>query len=555
LVQAHHSAGPTATLRYTRRMKWVTVLLAGALLQSPASRGPSSDDRPVVKLATHLVQVNVIVSDKQGQPVTGLTKDDFTIRDNGKPQAVRFFSVETNRVDAAPSEPLPPAVYTNRLQQRGEVPTALTAVLFDGLNTRVRDQIYAREQILKFLKQLTPNDRVAIYALGSRLRVLHDFSNDMNALLKSIGRQTRAGAELDASTVEEPDSGDQQLDAFLRESSERVAAFYTARRVQGTAEALVTIARHLAGRPGRKNLIWVSGGFPIQIGMESANLTAERRAFFQEIEAATRAVNQANIAIYPVDARGLIGVFEAMPSMDVANRGMSRQAAINANSRASQSIFNTQATMRELADRTGGRAFINNNDIAGAIRKAVDDSQVTYNIAFSPDHDQWDGKFHEIKVKVNRSRLEVRHRKGYVAFQERDKQDDQKARVADVTLAAASPLEATGLSLTVQKLASSPQLSLQMQVDPREVDFQPKEGRWAAGLDVMVALRNAQGAVLGTFSRTAGFNLRQETYDSVLKNGLSVSMQCDLQPGATKARVVVRDMATGQIGSVDVLLN
>src|SRR5262249_23153824 len=158
--------------------------------------------------------------------------------------------------------------------------------------------------------------------------------------------------------------------------------FYTTRRVEATAQAITAIARHMAGRPGRKNLIWVSGGFPIQIGMESTSVTAERRSFSDEIERATRAVNQANMAIYPVDARGLIGPFDAMPSMNPANRPMGRQATINVNNRASRSIFDTQASMRELADRTGGRAFLNSNDIAGAIRRAVDDSQVTYNLAF-----------------------------------------------------------------------------------------------------------------------------------------------------------------------------
>ncbi len=535
-------------------MKWAAVLMAGALLQDPGSR-TSPDGPPVVKLTTHLVQVNVIVRDKQGRPVTGLTKEDFTVLDNGKPQTVRFFSMETNRMDAAPSVPLPAAVYTNRLEQRGSVPTAITAVLFDGLNTRIQDQAYARQQILKFLRELKPNDRIAIYALGTRLRILQDFTNDVDSLLKAIGRHAHVGGQLDASRVDEPDSGDRELDDFLRDASERVAAAYTTRRVEDTAQALATIAHHLAGRPGRKNLIWVSGGFPIQIGMDSASLTAERRAFSQEIERATRAVNQANIAIYPVDARGLIGVFDAMPSMDPARRSMSPQASANVNSRAARAIFDTQATMRELADRTGGRAFLNSNDIAGALRNAVDDSQVTYNLSFTPDHFQWNGQFRQIKVKVRHSGVDVRYRKGYQALAEVAAGTDQQMRVAEVNLAATSPLEATGIGLTVRKVASSPHLSLQMQVDPREVGFQQKDGRWAAGLDVLVAMRDEKGDVLGSYSRTAGFNLKPETYDALLRSGISLAMQCDVAPRATKARVVVRDMASGQIGSVDVILN
>lgn len=159
-------------------VKWTVILLAGALTQAPGP-GPSPDDWPVVKLTTHLVQVNVIVQDKQGRPVSGLAKEDFTIFDSGKQQRIRFFSRETNRVDATPSEPLPPDIFSNRLEQRGGVPTALTAVLFDGLNTRIQDQMLARREIMRFLGQLRQNDRVAIYTLGSRLRILHDFSGDM----------------------------------------------------------------------------------------------------------------------------------------------------------------------------------------------------------------------------------------------------------------------------------------------------------------------------------------------------------------------------------------
>ncbi len=532
-------------------MKWAAVLLAGALFQVPST---SSDGPPVIKLTTHLVQVNVIVRDKQGHPATGLTKDDFTIQDNGQPQVVRFFSMETNRVTPAPQSPLPPAVYTNRMEQRGEVPNAITAVLFDGLNTPIRNQLYARQQIMKFLRQITPNDRVAIYALGSRLRVLHDFTNDVNSLLKVIHRQARMGGELGASAVEQPNTGDQQLDDFLRESSERLESYYTIRRVENTAQALETIARPLAGRPGRKNLIWVSGGFPFMVGMDLRNLTAERRSFSHEVERATRAVSQANVAIYPVDARGLIDVIDVMPTMDAASAVLTRQAGIDINNRASQAISQSLASMRELAARTGGLAFVNTNDIAGAIRRAVDDSQLTYNLSFAPDHNQWDGRFREIKVKVKGARLEVRHRRGYVAFRE-PSPTDQKARAAEVTSASDSPLEATGLRMTVHKLASSPQLNLQMELDTREVQFQQKDGRWAAGLDVGVALRDEKGSVLGSCSQTEHYDLKPETYDVLMRSGMSIAVKCDVAPRATKARVVVRDMASGQIGSVDVILN
>ena len=113
-------------------MRRVAVSLLGGLLLCVSVLSGQSVDTQVVRVTTRLVQVNVIVHDRQGRPVIGLTKDDFTILDNGKLQPVRFFSMEANKVEA-PGSPLPVDVYTNRMEQRGGVPTALTAVLFDEI--------------------------------------------------------------------------------------------------------------------------------------------------------------------------------------------------------------------------------------------------------------------------------------------------------------------------------------------------------------------------------------------------------------------------------------
>lgn len=371
--------------------------------------------------------------------------------------------------------------------------------------------------------------------------------------MKAIHRNAYVGNALEASRVEEPDTFNNVFDDFLREASERTAAFNTTRRVVDTVQALETIARHMAGRPGRKNLIWVSAGFPFAASLESA--TPSTQSYSHEIRRAARAINQANLAVYPVDARGLISPFDTIPSMSPSVSAAGREATDRLNARAAQALVEAHTAMRAMADRTGGRAFINTNDMAGAIRRAVDDSQVTYNLAFAPDHNHWDGRFREIKVAVRREGLELHYRRGYQARLENGSGNSEKARLAEMALATSGPLEATGLSLTVRRIASTPRLRLQVRLDPREVDFQQRDGRWVAGLDILVAFRNEDGAVLSTFSRSADFNLKPETHASLLQNGISLSVQCESKSGSGKVRVVVRDMATGQIGSVDVLLN
>lgn len=134
--------------------------------------------------------------------------------------------------------------------------------------------------------------------------------------------RTRDASDLSASTPEDSNTGNDDLDRFLDQSNQTIADYYTTRRVEETLAAIEAIARHLAGLPGRKNLIWVSGGFPFHIGMDSLELgsTRDRRMFTPEMERATRAVNSANLAIYPVDARGLIGVSDMRPSMSAGFR-------------------------------------------------------------------------------------------------------------------------------------------------------------------------------------------------------------------------------------------
>jgi VWFA-related protein len=133
---------------------------------------------------THLVQVNVIVNDKHGNPITGLTKDDFVLLDNKRPQEIQLLSAETNLRRDQPQSPLPPDTFTNRLSEHASV----TVILLDALNTEFADQALTRKQVLKFLEHLRQQDRVALYWLGNNLYVLNDFTTDVASLREAIAR-------------------------------------------------------------------------------------------------------------------------------------------------------------------------------------------------------------------------------------------------------------------------------------------------------------------------------------------------------------------------------
>ncbi len=359
-----------------------------------------------------------------------LKKDDFVVSENGKPQQIGFFRMASADKSGGPLTPLPPHIFSNVIAKNRDVPTSVVVVLLDLLNTSWTDQLYARKGLLKFLEQLQPQDRVAVFALGHHsLTLLHDYTSDSASLIARLEKATgEIPTALDASTVNEGAQSELRrlgLDA-LADADQREADFFTSGSIVNTLSTLEAIAQHLAGLPGRKNLIWLSGGFPLTIGFDTVpeiGSTREQRTFTHEIDAAVRALNNSGIAVYPVDARGLMVLpgFDAsvrgIPSVGPA-RGRSRSAAITAN----------HDSMKELASRTGGRAAYNTNDLSRAIRQAIDDSSVTYTIGYYSTDERQDGKFREIHVKVDRPHVDVRYRKGYFALKPADATPARLAR-------------------------------------------------------------------------------------------------------------------------------
>ena len=150
--------------------------------QSPAT---SAQNFPL-RVTTRLVQVDVVVQDKKGQPITDLKQEDFEVTDQGKPQKISVFAIESNQKAIGRAEPLPPNTFSN-LPSRQGASQNLTVILFDTLNTGVIDQVNAKREVLRFLRQIQPQDRVAIYGLGAQLRVVHDFTGSAEALARAIG--------------------------------------------------------------------------------------------------------------------------------------------------------------------------------------------------------------------------------------------------------------------------------------------------------------------------------------------------------------------------------
>jgi VWFA-related protein len=520
----------------------LAVLTALHGIRSPGAAFVRAQQPAPFRVTTRLVQVSVIVTDRNRNPVSGLTASDFRLYDDGKEQRVELFSIESDSQATAGEVRSLPALAAGEFSNRIQKPGGVTVILFDRLNTRSDDQLFARGQLVKFLEQIRPADRVALYVLdGDMVRVLHDFTNDARSLVRALSRyRAMTSNELAASEApvpETPETGDARLDAemaaFLEAGNEKIAQHFRGVRSEATITALESVALRLAGVRGRKNLVWISSGYPLD------SLTIYGKGQTVEINRAGRALNNANVAVYTVDARGLVGAFSSPPN-------------------ARQQVFATLSTVRGnldileiVAEETGGRAFFNTNDINNAIRRAVDDARLTYVLGYYPSHGKWDGRHHAIRVSVNRPGVEVRHRKGYLAIPGQG--EDTSQRSASLRAAILSPLEATGIGLTarVERVERAPtDATVTIGVDPTSITLERAADNWEGSLDVVVAQSSPDGSVVRSVDKTMTLRMTAERHAQIMKEGFSINATVAMLPDVARLTVVVRDGPTGSMGTL-----
>ena len=523
-----------------------------------------SDSRPLkFSASVQMVLVPAVVTDKSGRHVTGLTKDDFTLREDGKEQKIASF--EEIHAGAAPvPRSAAPANEFSNVTVGDQVPRRFTIIALDTVNTPFLDQARAREALVKYLAQtVSEGQPVMLCTIGrSGIKVIHDFTTNPEVLRAALQKvhgelppTASAPGAADAASVDAKTFASQgvnaeadQLLSFI-EGMDQSAGFEQATSVATTLEAFQYIAEAFAGIPGRKSLIWVTGSFPFNIDTDTSALlgSGSPSALY---ERTFQMLNNANIAVYPVDARGLVDVGLPDASVRSSHANVANPAVVIQN--ALSTHMDTIATLEQVAAMTGGRAFYNRNDLEGAFREAADDSSDYYLIGYYLDKTNTKAGWRKLAVKAHREGAHVRAREGF--FLTRTLMDPTQTHDMDLYVALQSPLDYSALPVTV-RIAN-----VQSQGDRRRVRFEIVLPANAASiddsdgnhlsLDFAAVARDGKGDGKAVFTQTFSSKLKPGGVQEIRESGITYTNSLDLPPGEYSVRVVVRDNLNGRMGSV-----
>lgn len=526
---------------------------------------------PTIKVSTRLVLVDVVVRDRKGEPISGLPASNFKILEAGVPQTIRSFEEHQgmafvqNKLPAMPSN-----VFTNIPSVKA--PDGLDVLLIDSLNTEPRDQASLRQNLLKYLKGITPGSQIAVFTLGSQLRLVHGFTTDTSGLALAIDDK-KSGVVPESSrhytTAFQKDTEKELVEMMTRNQTSPVGidalmqfqADETGRLQQSrsaiTLQALQELCRYLSQVPGRKNLIWFADSFPINY-LPDPNQSLRRNLADQETAAMLTADQ---VAVYPVSTRGLLvdsqydtGTFNP-DSMQEQNQERSTQ----------------EIAMQTLADQTGGKAFFNTNGFSDALNKVIRDGSKYYTIAYKPMNESMHGEYRTIKVEVNNCRCRLAYRRGYYAR-------EPVSIEGDNSLDPLVPLMEFGMpdfDQITYKISVGPQrdtskgpaervngtenkaplrrYAVDFSIATNDLRFQATaDGVRHAKIRMMLIVYSRRGQPLQVASRIIDVALSPDDFKDSQQAGLRMHGEVEFPVGESHLRTGVYDYATGTVGTLTI---
>jgi VWFA-related protein len=569
------------------------LLLGFTVLSSPLpsqTAPPDDNGRQVFKANAQIVVLDVVVTGRNGRPVPGLRKEDFLVSEDGHPQTITYFEEETGAQPLQANLPaLPPNVFSNipRVKQSN----AVTVLLLDTLNTPLADQSRVRVQMLKYLKSLPPGRRMAIFTLGTQLQFIQGFTDDPALLVAAINHKSGSIDTSPLLTSNAETAADQERMAALMEHSVDAAnavkqfmadqsSARSGARLEITLEAFQQLAHYLAGIPGRKNVIWFSGAFPITIFPDAGlpNSFGAQRDDQEAIKKTDALLTSAQVAIYPIAPEGVAtdSLFNAS-----SDARQAQQPAAATLQQAAQERNENHAGMDQIAKYTGGQAFYGTNDLNDALARATDHGSHFYALTYSSTNASRDGRFRRIQVKLATSGYQLAYRQGYYA-------DDAKSAPASPAQPApknaADPLsplmrpglpDSTQIPLTlhvtrgdVQTAASPGQggdnPNLKGPATRYLVDFvlparglqidAAASGRRHLSIDAALLVYNHEGKTLNWMVRQFNLDMDATHYAVAQAQGINFRLQIDAPPDGAYLRSGVYDLNSNLAGTLEIPL-
>jgi VWFA-related protein len=581
----------------------------------PNGEPPASSGVATIRAYSNLVVIDVVVTDSHGNPIHGLKASDFSLLENNKPQTLRHFEEHTasraGATDVTPAPKLPPGLFTNKSPAPANGPVNI--LLLDYLNTPLTAQPYARKQLIDFLNKAPAGTRIAIFALTTKLSMLQGFTTDMNVLKEAL--TSKKGAPQTSDIMNDPVNGGPQVDttlsSILANDPTAVEGMVTQEMVDDinrfeamqssfqedmiaryTLDAFDTLARYLVGIPGRKNVIWFSGGFPLDVE-PNANEADPNDSVVrndEEVRKTDNLLTRAQVAVYPVDARGVMTDpsqnFASESSMTTVNAA-SGAAAANATMSYLTQTANEHNTMEAMAEDTGGQAYINTNGLSQAVQKAVENGSNYYTLTYAPTNMEWDGRFRAVKVKVDQSGLKLSYRNGYYAVDPNDRNKvyagtAATSQVRPTTMVSAmihggpdpaeilfkvrirpadtppeeTPLKSNQTNPDPKANVHGPYKAYGVDLvpDARAVSCLPEpSGNRHCALEVWTFVYDINGTRLITASNRLHTNLTPADYAKLLSGGMAFHQEISVPvKGQYFLRTAIHDMNSDRVGAVEI---
>jgi VWFA-related protein len=533
--------------------------------QQNAPKGP-----PKFEATARLVVETVILKDKSGNPIEGLTKNDFNVVEDGKKQDLAFCEYQRLETTVAPDlqlqqrteteakkeapqkeEPKPEAVKpVTAVEIAPEKPgdikykdKRLMVMFFDMTSMPIQDQFHAQTAALKFLKtQMTPSDLMAIMTFSSDVKVVEDFTDDRDLLAKDIKSLTIGEGQ----GMDEANSDDSSSDtgaAFTQDDTE-FNIFNTDRQLS----ALETAVKMLGSLNEKKALVYFASGMQRNGADNQAQLQAT-------INAAIRS----NTAFYPIDARGLV----AQAPLGDATKGSPGGSGMYSGSsaRASQSNFQgQQETLYTLATDTGGKALLDNNDLSMGIVQAQKDISSYYILGYYTTNEKLDGHFRRVKISLKSEALTAKiakfdYRQGYYAGKEFNKfTSDDKERQLSEALMLGDPITDIDIAMEVDyfRLARDRYfVPVAVKIPGSALELASHGGAETTKIDFIGVVKDAKGQTVQNVRDSADIKLKGETASTLAKHTIEYDTGFTLAPGTYSIRFLARDNETGKMGTYD----